>query len=395
MVKKKRILFLTAKMSLGGAERVMANLVNSLSDKVEVHTLLLYSTTQNDYEIKGTVTSLFDGKKRKRITELPYFVSRIKKYIVANEIDCVISFMEYPNLLNLITSSKTKKIISVRNFMSEKWKGKKGQIWKTSFKLLYPQADIIVCPTKLIRNDMELKFNIPSSKLKIIYNPYEIENINLNTKEAISEEYEEWFNGNTIITMGNLSKAKGHCHLIRAFSIIKNTNPKAKLVILGEGDYKKKLVALAEDLRVSKDILFLGFQKNPHKYLAKADIYVLTSYYEGFPNALAEAMVCKLPIISTDCKSGPREILAPTTSINSVISDIEYSNFGLLVPVFKNECFVANQELSNEEAILTKAVLELLEKNGTYQNYKIESQKRVEDFHVNKIINQWVETINE
>ncbi|MED4070081.1 glycosyltransferase [Priestia endophytica] len=390
---KPKVAFLSAKMSLGGAERVISNLVNGLSSEVEVHTLLLSDQTQHDYPLGGTVVSLNDGKKRSRLAEIPYYCSKIKKYVEENEIDCIISFMEYPNLLNILTPLKIRKVISVRNFMSEKWKGNKGLVWKLSFKYLYKRADIIVVPTKLIGKDLVDNYKIPHDKLKLINNPYELEKLTRNTMEDIPKEHEHWFNGSTIITMGNLSFAKGHCHLIRSFADVKKQIPAAKLVILGEGGYRNKLKHLIEDLNLSNDVLLLGFQSNPHKYINKADIYVLSSYYEGFPNALAEAMACGLPVISTDCKSGPREILAPDKDINVSTSKIEYAKHGILIPVFKEECF-NEEELSIEESNLARAIIKLFEEESLYKSYKKQSSERVQDFHIKNILNNWLKEIN-
>lgn len=390
---KKKVVFLSAKMSLGGAERVISNLVNALSDEVEVHTLLLYKQTKNDYPLKGTVVSLCDNKKRNRIAEIPYYCSRIKEYVEANKIDCIISFMEYPNLLNMLTPVKAKKIVSVRNFMSEKWKGGKGLFWKFGFRMLYPKASMVVCPTQVIIDDMVHNYKIPENKLKLVYNPYEIEKLSENMKVGLDEEYEDWFDGKTIITMGSLSLAKGHCHLIRSFAAAKKQIPNLKLVILGEGAYKGKLVELTRGLQISDDVLFLGFQANPHKFISQSDIYVLSSYYEGFPNALAEAMACGLPVISTDCKSGPREILAPDTDINYSTEMVEYAKYGVLCPTFKVDCFNAVESLSAEEQVLSEAIINLMQDKSIYEKYKEKSYERVSDFHIKNVLKQWLKLI--
>lgn len=391
---KPKVAFLSAKMSLGGAERVISNLVNGLASEVEVHTLLLSCQTPQDYPLKGTIVSLNDGKNRSRLAEIPYYCSKIKRYIEENEIDCIISFMEYPNLLNILTPIKVRKIISVRNFMSEKWKGNKGLVWKLSFKYLYKKADTIIVPTKLIGKDLVDNYRIPHDKLQLINNPYELEKLTKNMVEDIPKEHEDWFNGSTIITMGNLSFAKGHCHLIRSFANVKKQIPDAKLVILGEGGYRNKLENLIESLNLSNDVLLLGFQSNPHKYINKADIYVLSSYYEGFPNALAEAMACGLPVVSTDCKSGPREILAPDTNINHSAQTIENALYGILIPSFRKECFDALEDLSLEEKKLSESIINLMKDKRLYEHYKKRSEERISDFHIVKIVNEWSQMIN-
>jgi glycosyltransferase involved in cell wall biosynthesis len=387
--KKMKIAFLSAKMCLGGAERVISNLVNALSNHAEIHMLLLYEQTEKDYTLNGEVVSLWDKKKRNRIKEIPYYCSKIKSYVEKNDINVVVSFMEYPNLLILLTPVKVRKIISVRNFMTEKWKGMKGLPWKLSFRLLYPKADIVICPTQLIVNDMVDNYKVPLNKTKIIHNPFEIEKISENMLEAIEDKYASWFKGNTIITMGSLSHAKGHRHLLKSFALAKKVIDNVKLVILGEGECESSLRKLAKDYSIDDDILFLGFQSNPYRYIKHAEIYVLSSYYEGFPNALVEAMVCGIPVISTDCKSGPREIIAPNTDISFSTDCIEYSEYGVLVPTFKNQRIVDNIMYIEEQA-LSEAIICLIQGKELYQKYKEKSCERALDFHINNVLKMWL-----
>src|SRR5690625_2500259 len=133
-----------------------------------------------------------------------------------------------------------------------------------------------------------------------MYNFYYIEGINELAKEPVEQRFELLFDHPTIITVGRLTKQKGHWHLIRAFKIVKNEIPNAKLVILGDGPLKSYLISLSKQLELEDDVYFLGFQKNPFKYLVNSDVYAFPSLYEGFPNALCEAMACGLPVISTD-----------------------------------------------------------------------------------------------
>jgi glycosyltransferase involved in cell wall biosynthesis len=390
--KKKKIIFLTAKMSLGGAERVISNLVNSLSKEFEVHTILLLERSNEDYVIEGKVHSLYDGKARNRLQEIFYYCYALRKYIEKNNIDITISFMEYPNLLNILTPVKTKKITSVRNHMSEKWVRGKGLFWKMSIRFLYPFSDLIISPTKVISEDLINAFKISPKKIALINNPYGIEKIEKNMIEDINPEYLDWFKGFPIITMGNLNKAKGHHHLIRAFARVSEQIPNAKLIILGEGPGKENLVNLTTRLNLDSKVLFLGFQKNPHKFLAKAKIYVLSSYYEGFPNALVEAMICNIPVISTDCKSGPREILAPNTDITIEAISVEEAKYGILIPRF-TEVDLNNNILSFSEDNLYSSIMQLHNDVSMYNFYQEKSKQRAKDFHADLISSKWVSLI--
>src|SRR5699024_8973667 len=149
-----------------------------------------------------------------------------------------------------------------------------------------------------------------------IYNFYDIEKILELSKEPLTVQDAKIFENPTIVTVGRLAEQKGQWHLIRALNKVKKEIPDVKLIILGEGELEDYLKKLVNDYKLTENVHFLGFQKNPFKYITKSDMYVFPSLYEGFPNALAEGMVCGLPVISSDCESGPREILSPDLDLN-------------------------------------------------------------------------------
>ena len=131
---------------------------------------------------------------------------------------------------------------------------------------------------------------------------------------------------------------------------------------------------------------FLGFQKNPFKFISRSTIYVFPSLYEGFPNALVEAIACEIPVISSDCKSGPREILAPETNIDVETKIIEYAKYGVLIPVCNGNYYKARDPLTNKEMILVKSIIDLYLSKKLLENYTHKTKERVKDFNKDKII---------
>jgi glycosyltransferase involved in cell wall biosynthesis len=111
------------------------------------------------------------------------------------------------------------------------------------------------------------------------------------------------------ITIGRLSSEKGHKYLIEAFSKVYKIIPNSKLIIIGEGPLRPQLEGLTKKRELADGIIFMGFRENPYKFLSRSDVFVLPSLFEGLPFTLIEALICKIPIISTDCRTGPREIL--------------------------------------------------------------------------------------
>jgi glycosyltransferase involved in cell wall biosynthesis len=138
-------------------------------------------------------------------------------------------------------------------------------------------------------------------------------------------------------------------------------------------------------------VYFLGFATNPFPYLSKSDVFLMTSLYEGFPNVLIEAMSCGLPVISSDCKSGPREILSPSTDIHLTTNTLEFAEYGLLIPV-------ADSQGTGEGIfadVAAEAVTAILGDDNRYNLYSKKSVERASDFDARKIIAQWKALIEE
>lgn len=302
-----------------------------------------------------------------------------------------ISFLEYPNLINTLTSRSGRSIVSVRNHMSTKHNnGFKSKLWNSTIKYLYPKADLIISVSEEIKRDLIDNYNIKADKIKVIYNSYDIHGIKEMAKEEIEDKYSEIFNHPVIITAGRLNKQKGHWHLIRAFSKVKEAIPDAKLVILGEGDLESYLKKLASDLNIIEDVHFLGFQKNPFKYIARSKVFAMASFHEGFPNALAEAMACGVPVMSSDCKSGPREILAPSEFDNENMDyQVDEDRYGILTPVCDGKRYNAIDKITAEEKMISDSIISLLKDDSLWKHFSNQSQHRIKDFEISKIIKEW------
>src|SRR5699024_1090823 len=171
---------------------------------------------------------------------------------------------------------------------------------------------------------------------------------------------------------------------------VKEDVPNANLVILGDGKLKDELKKLANELGVLDSLYFLGFQSNPFKFIAESKVFVLSSLYEGFPNALAEAMACGVPVVSTDCLSGPREIIAPKEFYTNYFNyELDNDRYGLLVPVFDGQWHDSNESLTAEEEVMANTLIQLLQDGEINHYFSKKSQERIQDFKINKHIKQW------
>jgi glycosyltransferase involved in cell wall biosynthesis len=150
---------------------------------------------------------------------------------------------------------------------------------------------------------------LPSGKIEAIYNPIVTPELNEKIQECVDHP---WFLPSqppVILAVGRLEKQKDFPTLIHAFARIRKQYP-VRLMILGEGNEHSSLESLVQKLGVAEDVIFPGFVANPYAYMAQARVLVLSSAWEGFGNVLVEAMAAGTPVVSTDCKSGPSEILA-------------------------------------------------------------------------------------
>jgi len=297
-----RIFICEGNFSAGGAERVVCNLANYL---VETNDVMVVSLTRTDmaYEMKKDVKWGYVDKKIYN-SSAPFFIKvfnkltkNIRRLLMLNKMikdyspDLVLSFLPEPSILTLLLKKvrKIPTIISVRNDPKIEYASK---IYYYMMRLTYPKADGIVFQTE----EAKSYFNdIVNCSTTIIPNP-------------INSEFDvEPFKGKrkkTIVSVGRLSEQKNHHVLIEAFSKITNDFPDYKLVIYGEGELRENLENQIKKLGLEKRVELPGVKKNIKQEIYDASLFVLSSLYEGMPNALMEAMALGLPVISTDCPCG-------------------------------------------------------------------------------------------
>lgn len=390
----KKVFLFVGTLSGGGAERAVSNISLNLNENIKREIILFGANAKLDYPYTGDTIYLDRMKPSNylyKILSLFKRIIKIRNIKINNPHTPIISFLEYPNLINILTRNYGRTIISVRNHMSSKYKnGIKAFFWNSTIKNLYSKADQVIVVSQEIKRDLMTNYAINPDKIKVIYNSYPIESIQKLSEDSIKDEYVDIFNCPVVITSGRLNKQKGHWHLIRAFSKVKKNNSNAKLVFLGDGPLKNELKRLANDYELSEDIYFFGFQDNPFKYISKAKIFVMSSLHEGFPNSLAEAMACGVPVVSTDCLSGPGEILAPLEYAGNKISyEIDKRKYGLLSPVCDGIRYGSNDSLTPEELVMASHITTLLNDEEKAKYFSKQSLKRIENFNIKNIIKHW------
>jgi glycosyltransferase involved in cell wall biosynthesis len=317
-----KISFLVPTLGGGGAERVMVNLANQFAINghyVDLVTLDPTGVYRNQVSEHVNIVTLNSPRALFSIYSL---VSYVKK----KQPDALVSALDYMNVIALLSKllarTKTKFIVTEHSNQSLNASYNKSivtTVLPKFMKALYKYADSIVAVSSGVADDLIEKIGIAPDKLKVIYNPVLTKQI----KQKASEKPDcEWFTTKTspvVLSVGRLTDAKDYPTLLEAFKVVIEQID-AKLIILGEGELRDSLTELIKKLCLENHVLLKGFVENPYSYMNHADLYVLSSKWEGLSNVLIEALSLGKSIISTDCKSGPREVLAD-------------GKFGTLVPV--------------------------------------------------------------
>ncbi|WP_029267453.1 glycosyltransferase [Virgibacillus alimentarius] len=362
-MKRKKVLFFIYQMGAGGAARTLLNIINNL-DRSKFEPVLVTLDYNSDYEanVKSDVTFIKINEKRLRNAIFP-----LAKLIRELKVDLVFSTIPNYNtiaiLANLLSFTRAKNIVREADNLSG---GFLTDLKLRGYGMMYKWASQVVSLSEGVKQNLIQRYKVKSENIKVIYNPVDLKNIRKHMNEGVlAEEHLPIFHGEekVIITAGRLVKQKDHQTLIDAFAKVhKQIN--SKLVILGEGPLKDTLIKQTERLGIQDKVHFIGFQNNPYVYFKHADLFVLTSIHEGFGHVLAEALATGTPVVSTDCASGPAEVL-------------DDGKYGLLAPVGD-----VNAIANNMQEVLTydKEKLDRVKEAG---------YKRVEDFDARQIADEY------
>ncbi|PIE77557.1 MAG: glycosyl transferase [Candidatus Delongbacteria bacterium] len=394
---KKKVLIIVPKLSNGGTEKVAASLSYYLDpDKYDI-TFLLFFNDKIDFDYKGEIEilNLISGKSTisKLYTNIARYI-KVKAFKKKLNPSATISFESGPNILNILTRHGDKTILTVHFCKSEEDKDFYKRVYDWLIKKMYNSSTYIVGVSRLIKNDLEVNYHLSPDKVKTIYNFYNTSKINSLSKIKLDKEYEQLFTTKrVIINVGRLTYQKGQWHLIKAFSKLKEKYSDIALVLLGVGEMEDELKELIKKLSLD-EVYLLGFDSNPFKYVGKSFLFALPSMYEGFPNVLVESLSCETVVVSSDCKSGPRELLDPKSSILDKSEEVIYGEYGVLIPRFGKEI---NLEISleQEDILLSSAIDSLLSNEELYLSYKNKSLERAKMFDGKSIIRDYEKLIDD
>jgi glycosyltransferase involved in cell wall biosynthesis len=229
--------------------------------------------------------------------------------------DAVLSTLVESNFLAIaaarLAQTEARVVIREANTLSQALLRNPRRIKRLTGRLIpyiYPKADAIVASSQGMQHDLTANFRIPPHKIRRIPNPLPLA---WTRQHAQAPVQHPWFAAGqppVVLSVGRLERAKDFATLIRAFAKVQ-AQREARLLILGEGSMRPQLETLVRQLGLSECVALPGFDPNPFRYMARAKVFVMSSVYEGFPNVLVQALACGCPVVSTDCPSGPSEIL--------------------------------------------------------------------------------------
>jgi glycosyltransferase involved in cell wall biosynthesis len=305
------IAFFLPTLTGGGAERVVVNLVQGMSERgiqVDLVAAAAEGVFLTQLPPAVRLVDLHASRVLRSLGPLTTYLRRERPRVL-------VSSMSHANLVALwaarLAGQVTPVLVTVHNTMSQstpqqgRWAGK---VWPYLLRIFYPWAACVIAVSRGAADDLARTSGLRRDRVRVVYNP-----VITPALMALARERPEhpWFDAGqppVILGVGRLTRQKDFEVLVRAFAALCQRRS-ARLMILGEGEERPRLEAVARELGVSENVALPGFRENAISYMARSSVFVLSSAWEGLPTVLIEALAAGTRVVSTDCPSGPSEIL--------------------------------------------------------------------------------------
>ena len=330
---KQRVAIFTANMDGGGAERAMLKLAGGIADHGYDVDLVL-SRAEGHYlrEVPDSVR-IVDLRARRVLSSIPGLV----RYLRRERPDAMLTSMNYVNVVGIwartLARVDTRLIVNEQNALSLEAAHsprRRHRLMPRLIKRFYPWADGVTSVARGTADDLVRAAGVSPDLIEVVHNPI----VTTELRELVAAPLDQpWFAPGevpVVLGVGRLAPQKDFGTLIRAFARVIARRP-CRLMILGDGPERASLEALVSERGLTRSVDLPGWVSNPYPYMARAGVFVLSSRWEGLPSVLIEALFCRVPVIATDCLSGPREIL-------------DGGRYGALVPVGDEETLAARIE---------------------------------------------------
>jgi glycosyltransferase involved in cell wall biosynthesis len=370
---RKRVLFLINSLAGGGAERVMCTLLaasQAEAERFDITFATLDKVEEHYHPPAWMARRSFDCGE-----SLPRSFVAVNQLLKELRPHLVLSFLSRANVVTaaLAPFYGARSVISERINTTAHLAGPlpRRLIGATMVRLAYPRADRVVAVSAGVADDLVDNYGLKRERMVVIDNPVDIDAIRAKAEEKPALEIE----GPYALAAGRLTKYKNFAMLIEAFA---QAGVPGKLVILGVGEDEAMLREKAAALGLAERVLLPGFVANPYALMKRAQLFVLPSKAEGFPNGLVEAMATGAPVIATNCASGPAEILAEKT--RDAVSGLVRAPHGVLV--------------STDNAVEMAEALRLMQDEPTRRAYAEKAYARAADYSVEKAKNRYWDVIH-
>ena len=400
-----KILLIIPNLGRGGAQQVFRDQLQYFSTKYNaVGCVFNWDDTFEDDRQPNIISLDVPAGKNPFGKIICFFkrVSALKKIKRQHQIDISISHLEGADYINLLSKKKDRVICWIHGTKAfdENINGVVGLLRrKILIPLTYRFSDKIVTVSDGIRQELFQTFRVPTRKTTTIYNSFILEDIVTKASQTVSPQAESIFAGSPIIvTHCRLSRQKNLFALLDIyFALKKQVN--ARLMILGDGELREQLLSHClknglyvytvwnhkQSVHANYDIYFMGYERNPYPYLQRSTLYAMTSSWEGFPLSLCEAMACGLPVITTDCYTGPREIIAPNLKTSQPVNQPTSTDYGVLMPLAS----------SDSTKVWSDTIISLLDRPEMRNHLSAKGKERILMFDRKEIGKQWSSVVEQ
>jgi GalNAc-alpha-(1->4)-GalNAc-alpha-(1->3)-diNAcBac-PP-undecaprenol alpha-1,4-N-acetyl-D-galactosaminyltransferase len=351
---KIKLLIVSQHLEGGGAEKILYRLILNLYNEFDITLVTLYNKGRYLKEILALPGINYICLNAERGNTF-VFAFRLRKIIKVTRPDKIFSFLYYQNILTYLAliGLKVPVILSERsNHRFYLKRSIKHAIWRYLLQRAYNYAESVITVSDESKAAIIYDFRIPGEKIFTIYNGLSFPLLDKLKEEPVTD-FEFRKDVDYVIAIGSLTKAKNYPLLIRSFSILSSKYKYIRLIILGKGEMENELNEIVAHMNLNGMIHFIGYRNNPCKYLKKASCYVLSSSWEGFPNSLLEAMYINGHVISTNCPTGPSEIIS--NNVNGLLCAL--NNPEELAAAIEKMCFdkdFRNNVFENSRKTITR-----------------------------------------
>jgi glycosyltransferase involved in cell wall biosynthesis len=394
-MKKKKLAIMVDYLGHGGVDRSVHYITSALKDKFDIE-IVTMSDSDCPYGLDAPIHSfgLPSGPYDSFIKEIYILILTIFKfqiYKLSKKVEICISFKDAMHIANAFTVGGIK-VMSIREHKTKglRFSGFKRTITMKLLSLTYSRSDLVVVNAWYTGTDLIKNFGTKHDRIVTINNPCDVKAVQ---EKAANSPRQRPSANRRIVNVGRCTYQKGQWALVRVFAELCKVHKDLELVIVGDGEFYDLLKELAAKLNVESSVHFLGFQDNPFQHIAKSDIFVMTSLWEGFPNVLLEAMACSVPVIST-YNEGTHELILGTEEEWFPETSIKKSKVGVVTQKLDTSTIWDTRPLTEPEKHLHSAIEEMLASPKEAQRLAKNALAKVNQHTIKRTQEEWLNAID-